>query len=146
MSFTPTMNSGPKFFGKIKYGEPSHIPFFLRVIHGIDRITASEYLRYLDRIGLKETLGSCYYQIGKTLAENEEIAGSINYLKKALTLFEEFENKNGLALTYFLLAKNEEALNHREEAQTSANKALLNAGELPGLEKEIEDFIIQINK
>jgi hypothetical protein len=38
-------------------------------------------------------------------------------LKKALPLLEEFENKNGLALTFFLLAKNEEALNHREEGK-----------------------------
>lgn len=135
-----------KFLRKLKYGEPSHIPLFLRVIHGIDRTTASEYLSYLEKIGLRETLGSCYYQIGKSLAENEDIPGSIKYLKKALPLLEEFENKNCLALTYFLLAKNEEALNHREKAQTNANKALLNAVELPGLEKEIEGFIIQINK
>ena len=105
-----------------------------------------EYLHYLEKIGLKETLGSCYYQIGKALAEKQEITGSINYLKKALPLLEEFENKNCLALTYFLLAKNEAALNHREKARTSANKALLYAGELPKSEKEIEDFIIQINK
>ena len=137
---------GDIFFGMMKYGEPSRIAFFLKVIHGIDRITASEYLHYLEKIGLNETLGNCYYQIGKSLAENEEIAGSIKYLKKALPLFEEFENKNCLVLTYFLLAKNEEALNHREEARSNANKALLNAGELRGLEKEIEDFIIQINQ
>ena len=135
-----------KFFGKMKYGDPSYIPLFLRVVHGIDKTLASEYLHYLEKIELKETLGSCYYEIGKSLAEKEEIAGSINYLKKALLIFEEFENKNYMALTYFLLAKNEEALNHREEARTNAKKALLNAGELPGLEKEIEDFIIKINK
>jgi DNA polymerase III delta prime subunit len=131
-----------KFPGKIKYEkDASHTSYFIQVIHRLDIHTALKLLNYLEKQGERETLGSCYYRIGKHLHENESYRESSDYLKKARPIFEVFENNEGLAYTYFRMAKNEYFLtNNLERAVRIAKISFMYISELPELEKEIKAF------
>ena len=133
-----------KWFGKVRYGEPSEIPYFIRVINDHDMDLASEILDYVESIIKNEgILAWCYYNMALSFAEQEDFAESTAYLKEAVPLFRETEDNGGLCCANFALAQNALKLGKTQEAKQLAGQALSYA-EGQGtrdLRKEIESFI-----
>jgi len=133
-----------KWFGKVKYGEPSEIPYFIRVINDQDTELALELLDYVRRnVEGEDILANCFYQLALSFAEQENFTESTAYLKKAIFLFQKSGDNSGLCYTTFALAQNAFKLNNIKKARQLAEQALSYARsqDIHDLQKEIESFI-----
>jgi hypothetical protein len=133
-----------KFFEKIRFGEPSEIPYFLRVVYDHEPEVALEFLDYVEQtIQAKDVLGHCFYQIASSCFEHEDFRQTALYTRQAIVLFEQMEDNVSLGYTYFLLAKDTLALQNTIEAGKLAKQALAYAqlADRQDLQQEIEAFI-----
>jgi hypothetical protein len=135
-----------KWFGKVKYGEPSEIPYFIHAINNQNTEVALELFDDMEKkkiINDENILTYCYYELGVSFAELEDYTESTAYLKKAVSIFKRLKDDKGLCLTNFALAKNALESNKTQNARKLAEEALSysrNQG-MRDLQEEIEIFI-----
>ncbi|CAK8717816.1 hypothetical protein GMJAKD_07030 [Candidatus Electrothrix aarhusensis] len=135
-----------KFFRKIKHGNFSEIPYFLRVIYDHDRDTALKLLDYVERnLDNEEVFADCLSQFAVSCFEQEDYLQAGRYGKQVIPLFKSLEKTTSLGYTYFLLTKSALASNAIELAGKFAHQALAYAqtAEEKILQEEIESFIVE---
>lgn len=131
-----------KFFGKIKSGQRSEISHFIRTIYAHKSNLALEYLDYVEEhIDDKAVGGSCRYKIASLLFEQKDFSLAIQYLKQAVHIFEEVEDRDWLSKSYFALAKNNIKLENKEEAKEFAEKALIYIENKGHFQMDIQAFL-----